>query len=55
VPRLAGQLSHHNPVGISPGTILVHLTRIEHGYAKGNLISENNTASACCALNPQAP
>jgi hypothetical protein len=42
MPGLAGQLSHHNPVGISPGTILVHLARIEHGYVKGNLISGNN-------------
>jgi hypothetical protein len=42
MPRLAGQLSHQNPVGIRPGTILVHLARIEHAYAKGNLISENN-------------
>jgi hypothetical protein len=24
VPGLAGQLGHQNPVGISPGTILVH-------------------------------
>ena len=42
MPGLAGQLSHHNPVGISAGTILVHLARIEHDYVKGNLISENN-------------
>ena len=42
MPRLAGQLSHQDPVGISAGTILVHLARIEPDYAKSNLISENN-------------
>jgi hypothetical protein len=29
----------------SPGTILVHLARIEHGNVKGNLISGNNIRS----------
>ena len=42
MPRLAGQLSHQDPVGISAGTILVHLSRIEPDYAKSNLISKNN-------------
>ena len=48
MPRLAGQLSHHDPVGISAGTILVHLARIEPDYAKRNLISKNNI----CGLEP---
>ena len=43
--RLAGQLSHQDPVGISAGTILVHLVRIEPDYVKSNLISENNIGS----------
>jgi hypothetical protein len=59
MPRLASQLRHHNPVGISPGTILVHLARIEHVYAKGNLISGNNiqVQPVVCSIPrvPQAP
>ena len=42
MPRLAGQLSHQDPVGISAGTILVHLARIEPDYVKSSLISKNN-------------
>jgi hypothetical protein len=42
MPRLAGELSHHDPVGITAGTILVHLARIEPDYVKSNLISKNN-------------
>jgi hypothetical protein len=53
MPRLAGQLSHHNPVGISPGTILVHLARIEHDYVNGNVISGNNIRSG--SLYAQSP
>ena len=53
MPGLAGQLSHHNPVGISPGTILVHLARIEHVYVKGNLISGNNIHSGSLCAQSQ--
>jgi hypothetical protein len=48
---LAGRLRHHDPVGISTGTILVHLARIEPDYAKPNLISEI-TSLTCSALSP---
>jgi hypothetical protein len=36
MPGLAGQFSHEQAVGISSGTILVHLARIEHRYIKSN-------------------
>ena len=45
MPGLAGQLSHQDPVGSSPRTILAHLASIEPDYAKYNLISENNIGS----------
>jgi len=53
MPRLAGQLSHQDPIGIGPGTILVHLARIERGYVKGSLISGNNIRSG--SLRAQSP
>lgn len=39
MPRLAGKLGHDHPVSGGPGTILVHLDRIEHRYGKRKLAS----------------
>ena len=41
MPRLAGQLGDEQTVGSGSGMILVHLARIEYGYAKGKVNSRN--------------
>jgi hypothetical protein len=41
--RFAGDLGDEQTVGISPGAILVHQARIEHGYVIGKLNSRKET------------
>ncbi len=41
MPRRTGELGDEYTVRFSPQTILVHLARIEHDYAKSNLNSKN--------------
>jgi len=41
MPRLAGQLSHQNPVGTRSEMILTHPSRVEYDYVKGKMNSRN--------------
>jgi hypothetical protein len=43
VPSLAGDLGDEHAVSIRSRTILTHLFRVEHGYAKGKVNSENRS------------